>query len=112
MAVPASVSTGTVTGTFVSTTGEPKSGRVWFTPSFDSGIVAGDNVIVLPERAGAALDANGHFEIVLVATNDPDLVPLNFTYVVSFDLSRVDLPSFSMSLAADATVDLADIFPV
>ncbi len=111
MAVPASVSTGTITGTFVSTTGEPKSGHVWFTPSFEEGIVAGDNVIVTPEKTIVALDTNGHFEIVLVATDDPDLVPLGFTYTVSFDIARVSLPSFSMSLASGATVDLADVFP-
>lgn len=111
MPVPPSVSTGTVTGTFVSTTGEPKYGHVWFTPSFDSGIVAGDNVIILPDRVIASLDANGHFEVTLVATDDVDLEPLNFTYVVSFDIARATLPSFTMSLASGATVDLADIFP-
>ena len=109
MPIPPSVSTGIVTGTFVSTNGNPATGRIWFTPSFDSGIVAGDNVIVLPERQIVSLNTLGSFSVTLVATDDPDLDPLNFTYTVTFDIDRAKLAPLSLSLPSGTTVDLADV---
>jgi len=112
MALPANISTGTVTGTFLNVAGGAKSGTVTFRPSFDHALDAGANVVFVPEKVTASLDTYGSFSVVLAATNDPDLLPLNFTYTVEINIYGSSIPSFTMSLLAGTTVDLTDVMPL
>lgn len=103
------LSTCTVSGSYVDLTGTPIAGQVGFT----SRAILTDTVnnqILINKRIVATLDANGSFSVVLPVTDDADLVPSGFTYLVeelfsggrSFD---INIPSSS------ATLNLADVAP-
>jgi len=115
MPLPPSVSTGTVTGTYTLVDGTAAQGRVSFTPSVRYLLDASDNVILLPESMDADLDVDGSFSIELVATDDPDLNPVDWTWRVDVATKRGGARvhySFFMNLASGSTVDLADVTPV
>jgi hypothetical protein len=108
--------TGTVLGRFEDTipgSAEPITGYVHFTPEADR-ILTPDSVI-LPSPVSVALVDSG-FSIVLAATNDVSLDPVNWTYRVDFDLSVGGYPvkqdSFSINVLAGETVNLRDVTPV
>ena len=109
MAIPANLSLVTVTGTYIDISGEPIAGQVKFTPRAVLRNVT-SNVILVNSTIVVTLDANGSFSQVLVATDDADASPVDFTYFVeeAFTGGR----SFDILLpAATATVDLADVSP-
>lgn len=138
MALPTNVNFGTVVGQFLlayadgvdanqQPDGIPAKGSVFFRPSsvklLDSGS-APNPVTILPAVVECVLDASGYLlggdgtrGVRLVATNDPDLNPLNWTWTVEFRLTDQDdvpvpLPSFSITLPLDTTVDLTTASPV
>lgn len=138
MALPTNVNYGTVTGRFLlayqdSSDGDlypdgvPAKGSVIFTPSpvkllNPSALPA--PVTILPAAVEATINSDGYLEgyagspgIRLVATDDADLNPLNWTWRVDFRLTddenlAVNIPAFSFSLPSNTTVDLADVSPV
>jgi len=138
MALPSNVSYGTVVGRFLLAyadssdvdlypDGVPAKGSVFFTPSpanLKDTSATPAPVTILPSRVEATLDADGYLcgytgnqGIRLVATDDVDLNPLNWTWLAEFRLTdendaSVTLSSFSFSLPAGNTVDLAAAAPV
>jgi hypothetical protein len=122
--LPADVGQGTITGKVVSAEQVAASdadvdavalgGTVTFTPSVTQLIHTGSNVIILAQPITVALDVNGAFTTKLVATDDIDLNPQDWTYTVSFALSgtAVRVTPFSITVPAGSTQDLADIIPV
>jgi hypothetical protein len=138
MALPTNVSYGTVTGRFLlayadssdvdpQPDGEPAKGFVIFTASPVKILDASASpapVTILPAPVVANLNADGYIEgytgdagVRLVATNDSDLNPLNWTWEVDFRLTDEDgnpitLPSFSFALPAGSTTDLTTVSPV
>lgn len=109
MAIPANLSLVTVTGTYIDISGEPIAGQVKFTPRAVLRNVT-SNVILVNSTIVVTLDANGSFSQQLVATDDPDASPVDFTYFI--EEAFVGGRSFDILLpAATATVDLADISP-
>lgn len=109
MAIPANLSLVTVTGTYIDITGEPIAGQVKFTPRAVLRNVT-SNVILVNSTIVVTLDANGAFSQQLVATDDADASPVNFTYFV--EEAFVGGRSFDILLpTATPTVDLADVSP-
>ena len=136
--IPSNLSYGTVSGRFVigyqdsADSGSepdaiPASGSVFFTPSINvlKDISASpDPVSLLPAVVEATLDSDGYIcgygttrGINLIATDDPQGNPVNWTWKVDFRLTNSDgvafpLESFSFSLASGSSVDLTLLAPV
>lgn len=109
MAIPGNLSLVTVTGTYIDITGEPIAGQVKFTPRAVLRNTS-SNVILVNSTIVVTLDANGAFSQQLVATNDPDASPVDFSYFV--EEAFVGGRQFDILLPlATATVDLADVSP-
>lgn len=138
MALPTNVSYGTVTGRFLLAYADssdagpepdavPAKGFVIFKPSpiklLDAGALPAP-VTILPASVVANLNNDGYIEgysgnagIRLVATDDTDLNPLDWTWEVEFRLTdeddiAVNIPSFSFELPSNTTVDLTTASPV
>lgn len=109
MVLPVNLSLVTVTGTYIDITGDPIAGQVKFTPRAVLRNVT-SNVILVNSTIVVTLDANGAFSQQLVATDDPDASPIDFTYFV--EEAFVGGRTFDILLPASvATVDLADVSP-
>jgi hypothetical protein len=110
MTMPAGIATVTLTGRYVRPDGTPFAGTVTFAspdyvriPGADT--TAGGSVTV-------TLDANGAFSVVLIATDNTDARPINFTYTVTETLTGVASRTYYIALPqATGTVNLADIAP-
>jgi hypothetical protein len=122
-ALPANVGTGTILVKLrrlgLSTDGtqqaetQPVSGRVTFTPSAEMLRHDVDGIVFPIFPVTAYLDANGDATVELVATDDADLVPSSFTYLVQFFLEDGGtINSFHISVPQGTTASLADIAPV
>jgi len=138
MALPSNVDYGTVVGQFLLAyadsndvdlfpDGQPAKGSIFFTPSPSKLLNASSSpnpVTVVPQTVEVQLDNDGYIEgysgergVRLVATDDADLNPQDWTWGVEFRLTdQQDVPvpiaSFSFELPAGQTVDLTTITPV
>lgn len=108
--------TGTVTGRFEDTipgVTEPITGTVYFTAEAD--YLLSDDSTVLPAPVAVVL-VNSAFNVALVATDDPTLNPVNFSYSVTFALKASGYPikrePFSIEVPAGVTTNLATVTPV
>ena len=109
MAIPGNLSLVTVTGTYIDISGVAIAGQVKFTPRAVLRNTT-SNVILVNSTIVVTLDANGSFSQALVATDDPDASPIDFSYYV--EEAFVGGRSFDILLPkATATVDLADVSP-
>lgn len=113
MALPANLSKVTVTGKYLQLDGAPAVGAVSF--SIKQAVADGTGDVVLPKGGiSVDLDTDGSFTVDLPATDDSDLSPTGWTYLVTERLTapqatrtyEIELP------ASPATVDLADVAPV
>lgn len=138
MALPTNVNYGTVVGQFllayadgidvdVYPDGVPAKGFIYFRPSpikLQDASASPNPVTILPAVVECALDSEGYLlgsdatrGVRLVATDDADMNPVNWTWTVEFRLTDQDdvpvsLPSFSISLPSDTEVDLTVVAPV
>ena len=138
MALPSNVDYGTVVGQFLLAyadsndvdlfpDGQPAKGSIFFTPSPAKLLNTSSSpnpVTVVPQTVEVQLDNDGYIEgysgergVRLVATDDADLNPQDWTWGVEFRLTdQQDVPvpiaSFSFSLPAGQTVDLTTLTPV
>lgn len=113
MALPVGISTVTLSGTFLQLDGTAAVGSVSF--STKQALADGTGDVILPKGGiSAELDEDGAFEVVLPATDESDLNPTSFTYVVVEQLTTPKATrSYEIELpAASPTVDLADLAPV
>ena len=111
MALPASLSTCTVVGTYVNLLGNPVSGSINFTPQTILKEVAA-NVIIIPSVIQKTFDATGSFSIVLPVTSDTDVSPQPFIYTIeeNFTSGRTLRIALPLSVAG-TTQNLADLLP-
>lgn len=103
----------TVTGEFLSATGEAGSGRITFLATSTMRQPA-ENITVAPTEVTATLSASGTFSVVLYATNDTGTVPQGVTYEVTERIRGASLNKYFISIDKDAiggVVDLADLVP-
>ncbi len=109
-----------VQGKYLKLTGGPAGGTV----SFDSSIVVVDSVnneIIFPIPLVVPLDGNGEFSIDIPATNDPDLLPSGWVYVVRENINNSPIiREFNMEVPFATPVDpitnirtlnMADVVP-
>jgi hypothetical protein len=111
MALPNNLTTITVTGTYLDIAGNPIAGQVKFTPRAVLKNVT-SNIILINSTITVTLNSNGAFSQALVATDDPDAAPADFTYRV--EEAFVGGRTFDMLLPANTTggtIDLADVAP-
>lgn len=102
----------------------PLSGTITFSPSARSILSKVDEkpTTVLPTPITVTLNANGEIEhegalgVSLIATDDPNSIPVNWTYKVSFSLTHGGRPvrysSFDIAVPAGVTTDLTDVAPL
>lgn len=140
MSLPANVSYGTVKGRFILAYGDtvdvnlnpdatPAAGSIFFTASpilLKNVTASPDPVTILPAIVEVQLDADGYLRthtgtdglgVRLIATDDPDNNPEDWTWRVDFRLTDqsgtpVSLPSFSFSLPSNSVLDLTELTPV
>lgn len=111
MTLPASVATGTITGTWIDSDGDPCTGCVTFTPSVFGLRVTVDDTVVHLHRTVATLDAAGSISQTLVATDNDGVTPTDWTWIVDVELDdgagyRAGAP-IGIALPAGQTVDLS-----
>ena len=109
MALPASLSTVTVAGTYVDLLGNPVRGSITFEPQT---ILKEKtlNVHIMPVRIVKTLDATGSFTITLPVTSDTDVTPQPFIYTIveNFTSGRTFQIALPLSVAG-TTQNLADL---
>ena len=111
MALPVSLSTCTVEGTYVDLIGNPVSGSVTFIPQTilkETTL----NVILMPTPIVNTLDATGSLSLTLPCTSDTDVTPQPFIYTVveNFTGGRTTQIALPLSVA-NTTQNLADLLP-
>lgn len=109
MTLPTSYNTGTVTAKYTNLDGTAAAGKVTFTPRASRIVALSESTIVLPKTLTATLDVDGEISIVLPATNDPDISPLNFTYAVSEDITGGGGSKYDIEVLVGTTVDLSSV---
>ena len=109
MALPASLSTVTVAGTYVDLVGNPVRGSITFEPQTILKEKAA-NVIIMPVTIVKTLDATGSFTTTLPVTSDTDVTPQPFIYTLSenFTSGRTFQIALPLSVAG-TTQNLADL---
>ena len=121
MALPANVTTTTVTGNLVWIDGSPAKGSVTFLPSIEYVLDPADDTSIYMYEVTEVLDADGHFELDLIATDQADINPVDWTYTVRILLTDPSAPSnqhkpvetiFSMYLPSAPPINIADVTPV
>lgn len=110
MSMPAGVAAVTLTGRYARPDGTPCAGNV---------TVAAPDIIRLPDAdvtavgsVTVALDGTGAFSVILIATDNADSRPTNFTYTVTEQLTGQTTRTYAIALPqATPVVDLADVAP-
>lgn len=111
MALPASLSTCTVVGTYVDLQGNPVRGSINFTPQTILKETAA-NVIIIPVVIQKTFDATGSFSVVLPVTNDNDVTPQPFIYTLEENFTGGRTIEIALPLSvAGTTQNLADLLP-
>lgn len=120
--MPLSYDTEIVTGSYINQDGSYASGQITFQAQVDGFLSdSASSLVIVPTTFWVSLDASGHFTIDLPASNDPNVLPTGFTYVVIEALSTgrrtysiavevgggpYDLSSLSPSVPVTATVQM------
>lgn len=111
MALPASLSTCTVVGTYVDLSGNPVRGSINFTPQTILKETTA-NVIIIPVVIQKTFDATGSFSVVLPVTNDTDVIPQPFVYTIEENFTGGRTIEIALPLSvAGTTQNLADLLP-
>lgn len=111
MALPGSLSTCTVQGTYVNLQGNPIRGSINFTPQTILKETAA-NVIIIPVVIQKTFDATGSFSVVLPVTSDTDVTPQPFIYTIEENFTGGRTIEIALPLSvAGTTQNLADLLP-
>lgn len=113
MPLPPSYDKVEVRGTFVGTDGNPLTGRVIFTPRAGRLKAQAELVHIIGRALSADLDENGSISIYLPATDDPDIDPGDFTYMVKEDFTGGSTYDIQVPLSKkDTGFDLLTVSPM
>ncbi len=110
MALPTNLTTIGITGNYVDYEGTAIQGQVRFTLG-DVIRVGIDDQMIAPSSIVVPL-SSGAFSVTLPATNDPDSVPIPFTYTVEESFAGGRTYTISVPYTTTGTLDLADISPL
>lgn len=111
MALPVSLSTVTVIGTYVDLLGNPVRGSLSIRPQT---ILkeSTEKVAIIPVVIQKNFDATGFFSVELPVTNDPDVSPQPFIYEIEENFSGGRIFNIALPLSvAGTTQNLADLLP-
>lgn len=110
MTMPSGIATVTLTGRYIRPDGTPLSGTVRFAAPDYVRLPGADTTSV--GSVTVTLDSTGSFSVVLIATDNADARPTNFTYTVTEVLADVSTRTYYIAIPqASGTIDLADIAP-
>ena len=109
MALAPSLTTVQITGNYIDFEGNAIQGQVRFTLG-DVLRNGTDDQMVAPSSVVVALSA-GAFSVTLPATNDPDVVPVNFVYTVEESFPGGRTYTISVPYDTVGSLDLADLSP-
>lgn len=110
MTLPIDVNTVTVTGTYLTDDGIPADGSLIFTPSVATLRDPAYDTIIKLRQTRIDLDATGSFSIALIATDDPDLIPVGWHYDVTERIDGHPQRVWVLQLPhALVTIDIADV---
>jgi hypothetical protein len=88
-------------------------GKVHFSPTVDRLLHGTDGSIFATKKISVYLDANGDADVTLTATDDPQVNPVGYTYLVEFELDDgLVIPSFHVAVPVGSDRNLSDITPV
>ena len=108
MALPANISTVTVTGEYVDAEGVARSGTVSFTPTQWLRDDVGD--VVIPQiPVVETLDSSGEFSVTLAATSDTDFDPSDWAYVVTESIDGVTKSYLILLPASSPNITMAEL---
>jgi hypothetical protein len=111
MALPTTLSTCTVVGTYVDLSGNPVRGSINITPQTILKEVT-QNVIIIPVIIQKTFDATGSFSVVLPVTSDTDITPQPFIYTFEENFTGGRTIELALPLSvAGTTQNLADLLP-
>ena len=111
MALPTTLSTCTVVGTYVDLSGNPVRGSINITPQTILKEVT-QNVIIIPVVIQKTFDATGSFTVVLPVTSDTDVTPQPFIYTFEENFTGGRTIELALPLSvAGTTQNLADLLP-
>jgi len=111
MALPSSLSTAIIVGTYVDLIGNPVRGSLSFVPQTILKEVTA-NVIIMPVVITKTLDATGSFTITLPVTSDTDVAPQPFIYDITENFTGGRELQIALPLSvAGTTQNLADLLP-
>lgn len=112
MPLPANVSTGVVAGTILNPDGSAAVGTVLrFDPVPPRLVDLSANVVIPMAQTNVATDSTGAFSVTLIATDDPDLSPIGWTYTVTV-ISGIDKDTFSINVPSGSTQNYASLAQV
>jgi hypothetical protein len=111
MALPTTLSTCTVVGTYVDLSGNPVRGSINITPQTILKEVT-QNVIIMPVVIQKTFDATGSFSVVLPVSSDTDVTPQPFIYTFEENFTGGRTIELALPLSvAGTTQNLADLLP-
>lgn len=113
-ALPGDFTLITITGKFIDLAGNPVQGTVTFTPSYTKVLDDTANTVsIVPITLTATLDVTGAISINIPATDDPDVIPVGWSYLVSYNFTDGFKQSYSIVVPFDGgSFDLSDVNPV
>ena len=110
MPLPGNLSTITLTGTFLDTTGAPLSGTLSFTPPPE--LVDASTAIMYAAPVTVTLDSNGHFSTTLICTDNGTLTPAGWGYTVAENVKTPVSYVIYVPHTLGSTVDLSNLVPL
>jgi hypothetical protein len=111
MTLPVNYSTGAVTGHYIDDEGTPLAGEtIIFMANARRRVDQAALTVIIPIRHIVELDVDGSFSINLPATNDADVIPIDFTYTV------IEVwpygKEFNISVPSGSTLDMSSVVSV
>jgi hypothetical protein len=108
--LPADVTVVTVTGTYTNEDGLPVSGSLTFIPSVATLRDPAHDTIIKLRQTRIDLDVTGSFSLSLIATDDPDVIPVGWHYDVTERIEGHPQRTWILQLHYTlVTIDIADV---
>lgn len=121
---PANVSTGRIHGTVLQwlvDSGDPGSvpdvgpfgsAEIKFTAAIPYALHGSSGTLFVPTPDAIPLEPDGSFDVLLVATDDPDINPTGWTYRVDINAIGAAIPSFDIEVPSDSDRLITELVPV
>jgi hypothetical protein len=108
--LPENLTTITLTGTFLDSTGAPLTGYLTFTPVPE--LVDPGSAVLYSATQAVTLDSSGHFSITLMCTDNANLVPVGWYYIVTENVRSLRTYPIYLPHTLGESADLSDLTPI